>query len=429
MSPDWERFLGKPRPTPNVSRAADAEYGAFPTRSFSRTPFRDPTTKIPRPARTARHDLVMASNSLGLTIHRHLAQKAPHTNVVVSPVSASLAMAMAALGAKGETRSELERVLDTVGIADGEWQVCIADFLQTLRFAAQQQELRIANSVWATDTRRLLPEYEQALKQWLEAEATSLPFADPQSVVRINQWVHDKTGGRIAEILQSLSEDERLLLVNCVYFKGLWDDPFERERTKERTFHGVDSDRQRPFMHMRNRFPYREDDDGQAVCLRYGGHSSLGMWVFLPAKKLGMELFLRRLKPSFWESAQLASREDRPGTLALPRFKLECSNGLNDGLHSAGVRLAFDPDRADFGGILAGSEPLFISEVLQKTYLAVNEEGSEAAAASLTRVTLGAAIQAEPPKPFEMVVDRPFFVAVGDRSSGLILFTASVWEV
>jgi serpin B len=384
---------------------------------------------IQRPQRIARHDLVMASNSLGLTIHRHLAQKAPRTNVVVSPVSLSLAMALAAMGARGETSSELAAVLDTLGIADGEWQACVADFLRTLRFAAQQQELRIANSVWVTDTRRLLPEYEQAVKQWLEAEVTSLPFTHPRSVERINQWVHEKTSGRIAQILESLSEDERLLLVNCVYFKGLWEDPFERERTKERTFHALDGDRQRPFMHVRNRFAYWEDDDVQSVCLRYGGYSSLGMWVFLPEREVGLEQFLRQLKPSFWESAQLKSGDYRPGTLALPRFRLECSNRLNEGLRSAGVRFAFDRDRADFGGMLAGTEPLVISEVLQKTYLEVNEEGTEAAAATFDRIILGSRLHVEPPKPFEMMVDRPFFVAVGDRSSGLILFTASVWEV
>jgi serpin B len=115
--------------------------------------------------------------------------------------------------------------------------------------------------------------------------------------------------------------------------------------------------------------------------------------------------------------------------LALPRFKLECSEHLNQGLQAAGMERCFDPGRADFSGMLVEREPLFITEVLQKTYLEVNEQGTEAAAATRVAMTRMAIMPSEPPKPFEMVMDRPFFVALGDTASGVLLFTASVWEV
>jgi serpin B len=338
-------------------------------------------------------------------------------------------MAMACLGASGETREELTRVLGTDRFPGGELQARYADLLQTLRFSAQEQELQIANSVWVNDSHRLLPEYERSVRDCLEAEATSVPFSDAQSVKRINHWVNDKTNGKIGWILNSLSEEQRLILINCVYFKGLWDEPFEKARTKDKKFHAVDGDRQRPFMHMRSGFAYLEDSDCQAVCLKYGGFSALEMWIFLPSQKVGLQNFLDSLKPSFSASVQNKSQE-RPGTLALPRFKMECSNKLISGLRAAGIKRAFDPVRAEFDGAVAESEPLYISDVNQKAYLEVSEEGTEAAATTYIETMPTMAFMPEkPPKPFEMIVDRPFFVAVGDRSSGLLLFTASVWEV
>ena len=236
---------------------------------------------------------------------------------------------------------------------------------------------------------------------------------------RINAWVKEKTNGKIDSILNRLSDEQRLILINCVYFKGLWDEPFEKTLTKDRTFHGAGGNRQRPFMHMQSAFACLEDSDGQAACLRYGGFSSLQMWIFLPARKVGLERFLENLKPTFWAATQNSSQK-RPGSIALPRFKIECTNNLNSGMRAAGILRAFDPARAEFDGMLAGPEPLYISDVQQKTYLEVTEEGTEAAAATYVRDATMALRPQKPPKPFEMVVDRPFFVALGDKSSGLL---------
>lgn len=238
----------------------------------------------------------------------------------------------------------------------------------------------------------------------------------------------EKTKGRIRNIVDSLSDEQRLMLINCVYFKGLWHQPFDAERTRDKVFHARRGDERRPFMHMRNRFDYWEDAHVQVVRLDYAGFGRLSLWVFLPSQQTGLEEFVRDLRGAFWESVRRHS-ETRPGTLALPRFKLECSEQLNKGLQAAGMECCFDPGRADFSGMLVEREPLFISEVLQKTYLEVNEQGTEAAAATRFLMTMAACMPSEPPKPFEMVVDRPFFVALGDAASGLLLFTASVWEV
>jgi serpin B len=218
------------------------------------------------------------------------------------------------------------------------------------------------------------------------------------------------------------------MLINCVYFKGMWYQPFDGKRTQDKMFHARSGDQRRPFMHMRNDFVYWEDKHVQVVRLDYAQSSNLSMWIFLPSRQNGLEQFVRGLTPSFWDYVRRQT-ETRPGTLALPRFRLECSESLNSSLQAAGIELCFDPKRADFSWMLVEREPLFISEVLQKTYLEVNELGTEAAAATQVAASMMAAFPPEPPKPFEMVVDRPFFVALGDADRGLLLFTASVREI
>jgi serine protease inhibitor len=421
MPSEWERLVSK-----SFLPSNDDEYGPFAEKSFNK-PRSQPPDTVARPKRAVHRDLLAASTKLGLTLHQKLAQASPGINLVVSPISVNLAMAMAVMGAHGETRSEMGRVLGLDGIAENEWGVCYSDLMENLRYAAGGQELSIANSIWVTDRYQLQSQYEQALKEHLAAEAMSLRFSDARSVARINQWVDDKTKSNIREIVDSLSDEQRLMLINCVYFKGLWYQPFDAKRTRDNVFHGRRGDQQRPFMHMRNHFVYWEDAQVQVVRLDYAGFSRLSLWVFLPSQQTGLEEFVRGLRDSFWESVTKHS-ETRPGTLALPRFKLECSEQLIKALRAAGMECCFDPGRADFSGMLVEREPLFISEVLQKTYLEVNEQGTEAAAATRVVMARAAIMPSEPPKPFEMVVDRPFFVALGDAASGVLLFTASVWE-
>jgi serpin B len=410
-----------------VARGFDDEYGPFAEKPF-RKPWSQPTATVALPKRAVHRDLLAASTNLGLKVHQRLAQAAPGTNLVVSPISVNLAMAMAAMGAQGETRREMARALGLGGIPENERQTSYSELMENLHYAAGGQELQIANSVWVRDSFRLQPQYEEVLKEGFAGEATSLSFSDARSAARINQWVADKTNGKIREILGSLSDDQRLMLINCVYFKGLWYQPFDAERTKDKVFHARSGDQQRPFMHMRNNFVYWEEEDAQVVRLDYAGFGSLGLWVFLPSRKMGLEKLVRGLRPSFWESARKRG-EVRRGTLAFPRFKLDCSQQLNDSLRAEGMERCFDPDRADFSGMLVEPEPLFISAVLQKTNLEVNEQGTEAAAATQTTMMFGAILPQAPPKPFDMVVDRPFFIALGDAASGILLFTASVWEV
>lgn len=382
---------------------------------------------IPRPARRVPINLVAGTSSLGLKVHQHLAEAEPEKNLVVSPVSLQLILAIAATGAKNETREEIARALGADGMLAEDWQSCYENLLQTLRYSAQDQELSLANSAWISSDYHLSADFEQVVIGTFGGEARSLGGTDP--VAQINNWVAEKTGGKIPRMLEHLSDEQRLMLISCVYFKGLWAVPFEVQDTKQRTFHAPSGDQQRPFMHVRGGFNYFEDGNIQAVKLRYGSRGGLVCMVILPSRRLGLRQFLRQLEPSFWYSLRNAM-DYRTGLLALPRFRVEGSMQLNESLKAAGIQRAFDPNRCDFSGMLREPDPLWIGTAQQNTFLEVNEKGTEAAAASFLDIPVMAALHSPPPPPpFEMIVDRPFFCAIGDISSGLILFTASVWEV
>jgi len=186
---------------------------------------------------------------------------------------------------------------------------------------------------------------------------------------------------------------------------------------------------QRPFMHITGQFRYGEDENMQAISLRYGGEGGLVCLIVLPSRKLGLREFMRRLGPDFWYSIR-NSGKSRKGSLALPRFQVERSIPLNESLRAAGICRAFDPKLSDFSGMISEPDPVWIDNAQQNVFLQVTEKGTEAAAATWLEVDCTAALNPPPPPPpFEMVVDRPFFCAIGDVASGLVLFTATVWEM
>jgi len=394
---------------------------------ISKVPGGQAATTVRRPARRVVVNLVSGTASLGLKVHQHLAEAEPEKNLLVSPVSLQLVLAMATTGAKGKTREELTRALGADRILAEDWHACYTNLLQTLRYAAQDQPLTLGNSAWITSGYHLSAEFRQAVTDSFDGEARSLGGVDPAA--QINAWAAEKTGGKIAQLLDGLSDEQRLILISCLFFRGVWANPFEERDTKQETFHAPSGDQKRPFMHLESHFNYFEDEGTQAISLRYGSRGGLVCFVVLPSRRLGLREFLRRLQPSFWYSLRNAAGY-REGSLALPRFRIESSKRLNESLQAAGIRRAFDPKESDFSGIICEPDPVWIGTAQQNTYLEVNEKGTEAAAASfLDMPCLAAMDPGVPPPPFEMVVDRPFFCAIGDVASGLILFTASVWSV
>jgi serpin B len=215
-----------------------------------------------------------------------------------------------------------------------------------------------------------------------------------------------------------------VILANAIYFKGKWGRPFDKQSTKDRAFNVLPggTPKQVPMMWQNGHFIYQQGDGFQAVRLPYAGWH-LQMYLFLPDTNSSPTKLLADFSGETWRDKILPQFHATEGVLALPRFKLDYDVILNDPLQALGMRQAFAGD-ADFSAM--ADEPLFVSEVKQKSFVEVNEEGTEAAA--VTTVTMHATAKFRPEKPFEMIVDRPFLFVIADDQTKSILFMGVIYD-
>jgi serine protease inhibitor len=277
--------------------------------------------------------------------------------------------------------------------------------------------MRIANSMWARKELRLEPAFKNTGRAFFDAEVRTLDFGSPTAVNAINDWVSVKTNRRIPRLLNEIKPDEVLFLINAIYFKGRWRDAFDPKQTQTGPFHGADGrDRSAHLMRQKASLGYHETDQYQAVDLPYG-NGAFAMTVLLPRTGKAPGELLATLTPDGWKVLTERFRQAEV-SLTLPRLRLEYTRRLNDDLTALGMDIAFNGDRADFSRI-ADVHPLrlYLSRVDQKTFVEVNEEGTEAAAAT----SVGIAVRSAQ-RVFEMKVDRPFLFALRERLSGTVLF-------
>lgn len=364
-------------------------------------------------------------NQFGTKLLKHVLAEDQGKNVFISPTSVALALTMTYNGAAGATQEAMARVLGVEDLSVEELNRVNKALLQTLKYTDSSIQLNIANSLWARKGLSFKPEFIQANESYYEAEVRVLDFASREASGMINGWVSQKTQEKIKKIVDTISPSTILFLINAIYFKGEWTDAFNEGLTVEKPFTLV-SGKQKPHLMMSRfgRYAYQEGDAFQAVVLPYG-NKSVSMYVFLPDDESSLEEFLDNLSFEDWEN-WMSRFEDAMGLIMLPRFKLEYGKTLNKVLESLGMEVAFDIEKANFGRMCPVPPNVCIGEVKHKTFVEVNEEGTEAAA--VTSVTMVATSMAPPEKEFRMIVDRPFFFAIRDNRTGLILFMGVVLE-
>jgi len=327
-------------------------------------------------------------------------------------------------GAAGETKTEMQRVLKTARLPAGTLNSACKDLNQSLN-SQPGVILNLANAIWYKKEFRLKPEFVSVNKQFFQAELGGVDFTKPESAKIINDWADKSTRGKIKQVVQwPFDPLTRVILANAIYFKGKWDRPFDKQATKDHAFNVLPggTPKQVPMMWQHGHFNYQQGDGFQAVRLPYAG-GQLQMYLFLPDTNSSPAKLLADLNAGTWRNKILPKFQDRQGMLALPRFKPDYDVTLNDPLKALGMRQAFAVD-ADFSAM--ADEPLFVSEVKQKSFVEVNEEGTEAAA--VTTVTMHATGMLRPEKPFEMIVDRSFFFVIGDDSTKSILFMGVIYD-
>jgi serpin B len=356
-------------------------------------------------------------NAFGLKLLAQTRQSVPGKNVFLSPAGLAFALSMAANGAQGETLRQMMAALQQeAGAPDlNEANQALLGHLSKLN---AKIKLEIANSLWTARDAKIKPAFLDVSRQFYQAEVASVDFKDPATAQKINDWCSDHTHGKVPKMVQPPLDANRLILLDAIYFKGDWTVPFDKKLTRDLPFTlGNGQTVTHPRMSRTGDFEYYEDDAFQAVRLPYEGRA-VSMYVFLPKKSLAE--FLQNLTMANWERwiNQLRSRK---GAVELPRFKLENEYDLKHVLEALGMPVAFTR-RANFHGI--SDESLYIDWVKQKTYVDVNEEGTEAAAVTGLGFRASVARRGEP--PFRMVVDRPFFLAIRENPSGAMLFLGAI---
>ena len=364
-----------------------------------------------------------SNNEFACDLYRELRKEGG--NLFFSPYSVFTALTMTREGAAGSTAEQMDRVLRfEVSGSKGHQMLDLSTALAS-KGDPPDYELRVANALWGQVGMSVKRSFTDVLRDDYDAPMERVNFGRETAVRdRINGWVHKATRGRISEIVPSgLSEDTRLLLANAIYFKAHWNNRFHVRNTRGGVFHGPEG-RKIPvkFMHATRTMRYGEFDGLQVVELPYRNRTT-SMLVVLPEKD-GMANLEETLSPREVAS-WMEGLSSRYVALKLPRFEVQYARDLVTPLIELDMRFAFDPHRADFGGMTEVLR-LHVEAVLHKAFVAVNEQGTEAAAA-----TVGTARSADwkgEAKPILFHADRPFVFLIRHRPTGTILFLGRLAE-
>ncbi|MFA6731870.1 MAG: serine proteinase inhibitor [Spirochaetia bacterium] len=376
---------------------------------------------IAEPLPPAQHDL-QGSLAFGSSV-RQFSDKlfldglGQDANRMISPLSALLVLAMSANGAEGETQREMIEVL-TEGHLDKD-----ALNRESLFYLSRlPEEVSIANSLWVNQRLSLSQAFEREAKHYYQAEAAGLDFSKASSAKRINDWVSKATRNAIDSIIDATREDMVLYLINAISFKDDWKSPFEATATAKRTFHAKSGDVRAPFLNQTGFFPYASIDGASLLTLPYQ-NERYTMVLLLPDEETDITTYLEGWNDSRFSSFLLDQAKQSKHTrvrLSLPKFESTYKDSLVDNLSRLGMRECFNPMQADFSALLSpSSKEVVIDEVLHKTFIRVDEQGTEAAA--VTAVMMRATSMA-PQDELVLIFDRPFFYAILDLEAHIPLF-------
>lgn len=383
------------------------------------------------PAKPAISPVPAAVNAFTFDLYRQLNDKPG--NVFFSPLSIEAALGMTAAGAKGNTLAQMTKALslpaDTAAAHAG-FKSLFAS-LNDEKTPADKRgfELAVANALWGSHFYPWRKEYLGVVNDNYGGGLFHTDFREPEPArAKINAWVEGQTKERIKDLLPkgSVAESSRLVLTNAVYFKGKWEHEFDKKRTKAGPFtlaNGAKGEAQ--FMHKSLGCAYAETDDVLAVDLAYKGRE-VSMLVLLPRKADGLPALEKAMTGAALDAVVKKLAWQDTVNLTLPKFKLETGYDLGKALRALGMTDAFDEEKSDLSGLHTSMETLYISLVLHKAFCEVNEEGTEAAAATAVVVAEPTSVRPVPKPPKEFKADRPFLFAIRHNPTGTVLFAGKV---
>jgi len=368
---------------------------------------------------------VAINTQFALDIFNRLCMEDVDQNVFISPLSISTALTMTYTGAEGDTETAMENTLGYNDMTTDQVKEYYRSLFSSLEKVDKDVTLNNANSMWIKDSFEpyVKEEYVVTLKDYFSSELFIRPF-NQETVTQMNNWVSEKTENKINKMMEEIDPDLVLFLVNAIYFKADWTNPFKPDETLKRDFTLIDgSTIPVDMMHQEEDFKYVEGEGFAAARFPYG-REKVAMYIFLPDPETSIESFMTELTQEKLDEAIKEMQTESDLEVRIPKFKVEYGvKRLNNALTALGMGIAFDGANADLSDI-AEVDPLnlFIAFVDHKAVIEVDEKGTEAAAATV----VGAGLTSMPPPSKNFHVDRPFFFIIRDDRTNTILFMGKI---
>lgn len=363
--------------------------------------------------------LVESGNSFAFDIFSKVVEKEEQgSNIMISPLSISCALSMTLNGAKGETLEAMLEALRVNGLTPDEINVSYQKLTEALLSVDKRVKMQIANSVWSRDDFPVKEAFIDILETYYKAESLGFSAGDPQAPVIINAWIEDNTNGLIKEMIDEIPADVVMLLINAIYFKGMWKFQFDENDTDDLPFYkNGDVPVDVPTMSLQEKFMIYRGENFTMAELPYG-QGNFVMDIILPDETGGIGTVLETLNETSFNAWVSEARETKID-LYLPRFKYEYKKELKDILTDMGMGIAFT-GQADFTNI--ADYDLCINKVLHQSFIETNEEGTEAAAATVVMIELTSA----PSLPAVFRADHPFIYIIRETTTNSVIFMGLV---
>ena len=363
-------------------------------------------------------EIIEADQQFAFELFREVCSLSMEDNIMISPLSVSYALGMTLNGAAGTTLDAFYDVLHFGDLTAGEVNESYRDLMDQLIHLDKKVEFSIANSIWYKLGFNVLEEFVTTNRTYFDAVVNELDFSDPQAVDIINQWIEEKTNDKIKDMLDYIPSDAVMYLINAIYFNAKWKYQFDKSETYEGEFYIKDgSIHKADFMKVHGGFMHTVTEDFSAVELPYGD-STFSMVVMLPADGINFSDLVSQMDVIQW-NAWFEQSAMKNVQIELPKFKYGFKDLLNDPLINLGLGVGFS-GAADFSRITPDTD-LFISRVIHQTFIDVQEEGTEAAAATIVELR-----ETSVPQTFFFRADRPFLYVIKENSTGAILFMGKV---
>ena len=381
-----------------------------------------PIVEPPMKVELKKAEKVTRDNAFTFDLLRAVRKHSKDANVFISPLSVSMALNMTLNGAAGATADEMRTALREAGYSTADINAYSRELREALLRADPKTTIGIANSIWYRQGATIKAPFLEANRTYYDAEVEALDFTSPTAVSTINGWCARKTNNRIKKILEEIPGNAFMYLINAVYFKGAWKTRFEKKRTFSTTFRRADGSTQKvQMMNLKDTFRCASSDVCDYLEMDYGNHA-FSMVIMLPKDGKTTRDVIAAMDGKKWAET-MESLILTMCYVYLPRFKAECEYKMHKQiLPEMGMKLPFNPELADLSG-MADVAGLCITSVIHKTFVQVDEEGTEAAAVTSVGVEVGSN-----ESPF-FIVDHPFVFAIRERSTGAILFIGEIGEV